>query len=325
MSTAREARPVSIAPRTIGVVLPPDEQAAFPGALEAAVARSGRPLRVVPDAPPDEVDYLVWNVDSGLTDFAPYARLRAILNTWAGVEGVVGRVRWPAHVPLVRMVESGMNEGMAEYFAAHVLRYHLDIDRAQAQSAEGRWEKWEPPLARDRTVGILGLGALGTAAAAMLRPIGFRLVGWSRTAKDLPGVECRHGADGLDAVVAAAEILLLVLPLTPATRGLMDDRTLARMPRGACLINAGRGALIDDDALLRALASGQLRHATLDVFREEPLPPGHPFWGHPGITVTPHIAAITRPGTAAEAIVAQIGRDLDGLSLQHVVDPARGY
>jgi glyoxylate/hydroxypyruvate reductase len=311
--------------RTIGVVLPADEQAAFPQALEAAVARSGRALRVVPDAAPEEVDYLVWNIDSGVTDFAPYTRLCAILNTWAGVEGVVGRVRWPDHVPLVRMVEPGMNEGMAEYFTAHVLRYHLDIDRAQAQSAAGLWQKWEPPVARDRTVGILGLGALGTATAAMLAPIGFRLLGWSRTAKALPGVDCRHGADGLDAVLSQAEILVLVLPLTPATRDLIDDRTLSLLPRGACLINAGRGPLIDDDALLRALASGQLRHATLDVFRDEPLPPGHPFWRHAQITVTPHIAAITRPGTAAEAIVAQIGRDLDGLVLQHVVDPARGY
>jgi glyoxylate/hydroxypyruvate reductase len=315
----------SLQTRTIGVALPPDEQAVFPRALEDAVARSGRPIRVAPDAAPHEIDYLVWNVDSGVTDFAPYARLRAILNTWAGVEGVVGRVRWPEHVPLVRMVEPGMNEGMAEYFTANVFRYHLDIDRAQAQSAEGVWEKWEPPLARDRTVGILGLGALGSATAAMLRPIGFRLLGWSRTPKELPGVDCRHGAEGLEAVLGRSEILVLVLPLTTATRDLVNARTLSLLPRGACLINAGRGALIDDDALLAALASGQLRHATLDVFREEPLPPAHPFWRHPGITVTPHIAALTRPSTAAEAIVAQIGRDLDGLALQHVVDPARGY
>ncbi len=159
----------------------------------------------------------------------------------------------------------------------------------------------------------------------MLRPIGFRLLGWSRTAKTLPGIDCRHGPDGLDEVLGRAEILVLVLPLTAETRDLLNDRTLSLLPRGACLINAGRGALIKDEALLTALASGRLRHATLDVFREEPLPPGHPFWRHPGITVTPHIAAITRPGTAAEAIVAQIGRDLDGLAFQHVVDPARGY
>ncbi len=268
--------------RTIGVVLSPDEQAVFPEALAAAVAEAGRPLKVVPDAPPAEVDYLVWNVDSGVIDFAAYTRLRAILNTWAGVEGVVGRVRWPEHVPLVRMVEPGMNEGMAEYFAAHALRYHLDIDRAQAQSAAGVWQKWEPPLARDRTVGILGLGALGTAAAAMLRPIGFRLLGWARTAKDLPGVDCRHGEDGLREVLGRAEILILVLPLTPSTENLLDARRLALLPRGACMVNAGRGALIDEAALLAALESGQVRHATMDVFRTEPLPPGPSVLAPPG-------------------------------------------
>ncbi len=311
--------------RMIGVVLPPDEQAVFPQALEAAVERSGRPLRVEQDPAPGEVDYLVWNVDSGVTEFGAFTRLRAILNTWAGVEGVVGRVRWPAHVPLVRMVEPGMNEGMAEYFAAHALRYHLDIDRALAQSAEGRWQKWEPRLARDRTVGILGLGALGTAVAATLRGLGFRLVGWSRSAKELPGVDCLHGDAGLRELLGRAEILVLVLPLTQATENLLNAETLALLPQGACLINAGRGALIDESALLTALASQQVRHATLDVFRTEPLPEDHPFWRHPSITVTPHIAAITRPATAAEAIVAQIGRDLDGLAFQHVVDAARGY
>lgn len=311
--------------RTIGIALDPEEASVFPAALEAAVAKSGLSLRVAPDAAPEEVDYLVYNVDSGVSDFSPYTRLRAILNTWAGVEKVVGRIAWPAHVPFVRMVEPGMNEGMAEYFTAHALRFHLDIDRAQRQSAEGLWEKWEPPLARDRTVCVLGLGALGTSIAVMLRGVGFRVMGWSRTARSIEGVECRHGEDGLRAVLSQAEILALILPLTPETENLLDAERLALLPRGSCIVNAGRGPLIDDEALLAALASGQVRHATLDVFRTEPLPPDHPFWRHPGITVTPHIAALTRPGTAAESIIRQIGRDLDGLEMQHIVEPARGY
>jgi glyoxylate/hydroxypyruvate reductase A len=311
--------------RIIGIALPAEETEAWRAALGAAVERSGRPLQIAAGAAPAETEYLVYNIDSGLTDFGRFPQLRAILNTWAGVEAVIGRIDWPAHVPFVRMVEPGMNEGMAEYFTAHALRYHLDIDRAQRQSTEGRWEKWEPPLARDRTVGILGLGELGAATAAMLRPLGFRLLGWSRTAKDLPGVDCRHGSDGLREVLSQAEILILILPLTPATENLLNEDALALLPRGACIVNAGRGGLIDDRALLAALASGLLRHATLDVFRDEPLPAGHPFWRHPGITVTPHIAAITRTGTAAEAILAQIARDLDGKPLQHVVDPVRGY
>ncbi len=311
--------------RIIGIALDAGEAAVFPQALEAAVARSGRRLRVVPDAPPSQVDYLVYNVDSGVSDFAPYARLRAILNTWAGVEKVVGRITWPQDVPFVRMVEPGMNEGMAEYFTAHALRYHLDIDRAQRQSAAGIWEKWEPPLARDRIVGVLGLGALGTAIVGALRGVGFRVTGWSRSPKSVPGVECRHGAEGLRAVLSEAEILAVILPLTAETENILNAERLGWLPRGACIINAGRGPLIDDDALLAALASGQVRHATLDVFRTEPLPPGHPFWRHPGVTVTPHIAAITRTASASEAIIEQIGRDMDGLALQHIVDPARGY
>jgi glyoxylate/hydroxypyruvate reductase A len=311
--------------RVIGIALPADETPAFAAALETAVARSGRPLRVLSDARPGEIDYLVYNIDSGVTDFSPYTRLRAILNTWAGVEKVLDRISWPARVPFVRMVEAGMNEGMAEYFTAHALRYHLDIDRAQRQSASGTWEKWDPPLARDRTVGILGLGALGTAVAAMLGAVGFRLAGWSRSPKELAGVDCRHGAEGFAHVLSRAEILAVLLPVTAETENILNARTLALLPHGACIINAGRGQLIDDDALLAALETGQVRHATLDVFRAEPLPSDHPFWRHPSITVTPHIAAITRAGTAAESIVAQIGRDLDGLALQYIVDPARGY
>lgn len=311
--------------RIIGIALPKDETAEWREALSAAVARSGRPLRVEPEAPAGAVDYLVYNIDSGVTDFAPYTRLRAVLNTWAGVEQVIGRIAWPAGVPFVRMVEPGMNEGMAEYFTAHVLRYHIDIDRAQAQSAAGTWQKWEPPLGRERNVGILGLGALGAHVAGVLAPFGFRLAGWSRTPRDLPGIDCRHGPEGLREVLGRAEILVVLLPLTPETENLLNVERLGWLPRGACIVNAGRGGLIDDAALLGALESGQLRHATLDVFREEPLPAAHPFWHHPRITVTPHIAAITRTGTAAGSIVAQIGRDMDGLPLQHIVDPTRGY
>lgn len=312
-------------PRVIGIALPADEKPDWAEALQAAVEKSGRPLRVVPDAAPAEIDYLVYNIDSGIRDFTPYTRLRTILNTWAGVEKVIGHLSWPAHIPFLRMVEPGMNEGMAEYFTAHALRYHLDIDRAQLQSAAGIWEKWEPPLARERTVGILGLGALGARIAAMLAGVGFRVEGWSRSPKSLPGITCHHGPEGLREVLSRAGILAVILPVTDGTRNILDAGALALLPRGAALINAGRGELIDDDALLAALGSGRLRHATLDVFRAEPLPPDHPFWRHPQITITPHIAAVTRTGSASEAILAQIERDMDGLAMEHVVDPARGY
>lgn len=310
--------------RLIQISLIPEQVGPWTAALREAIRDLD--VEIAPDGtPPGDIDYLVYNIDSGLTDFTPFTRLRAILNTWAGVEAIVGRLSWPDHVPFSRMVEPGLTLGMTEYLVAHTMRHHIDIDRAIRQSAEGVWQKWLPPLARDRTVGILGLGALGQAAAAALGGLGFRLAGWSRTPRELPGVDCHHGADGLAPVLKQSEILILILPLTPATDCVLNAETLGLLPRGAAIINAGRGPLIDDDALLAALASGQVGHATLDVFRQEPLPPDHPFWRHPKVTITPHIAAETRPETAAQAIADQIARDLRGEPLNHVVDPLRGY
>lgn len=311
--------------RIIGIGLPEDEAPIWVEALEAAIAESGRPLRVDRNASPEEIDYIVYNPFGTIRDFAPYTRLRAILNTWAGVEKILGNVALPEDVPFIRMVDDGMSRGMSEYFTGHVLRYHLDIDRAITQSAAAKWEEWEPPLAKDRSVGILGLGALGQSIAEMLGAIGFSLAGWSRSPKSLPGIACHHGPEGLRDVLARSEILVVILPLTDETGNVLDEDTLALLPRGACIINAGRGELIDDDALLAALDSGHLHHATLDVFRVEPLPGDHPFWRHPHITITPHIAAVSRHDSGAQAIIAQIGRDMDGQRFQNVVDLARGY
>jgi glyoxylate/hydroxypyruvate reductase A len=312
--------------RRVRVALEPEETEEWTAALEVALTEADLPVEIAgPDVPEAEIDYLVYNIDSGLTDFTPYTKLRAILNTWAGVESVVGKLDWPAHVPFCRMVEPGLTEGMVEYFTGHAMRYHLDIDRFQADSAAARWQKWSPPLASDRVVGVLGLGALGAATAEMLRSVGFQVTGWSRTPKDLQGVDCRAGSDGLRAVLAKSEILVVILPLTAETTNILNAETLAQLPAGACIINAGRGPLIDDDALLAALASDHIRHATLDVFREEPLPEAHPYWRHPKVTVTPHIAAITRARTATQVIAEQIARDLAGKPLCHIVDPERGY
>ncbi|MEM0988447.1 MAG: glyoxylate/hydroxypyruvate reductase A [Pseudomonadota bacterium] len=313
------------ATRTIGLAVDAEEHATILPELQRAAAASGRDLVVDPDATPEDVDYLVYNIDSGLTEFSAYTKLRAILNTWAGVEAVVGRITFPDGVPFCRMVEPGMTQGMSEYFVAHTMRYMIDIDRAVTQSADGVWQKWTPPLARQTPVGILGLGELGAATGAKLTALGFPVHGWSRSLKSLDGIICHAGDSGLAEVLSKSKILILILPLTPGTREIINAARLALLPRGACLINAGRGPLIDDTALLDALVSGRLRHATLDVFREEPLPPSHPFWGHPQITITPHIAAETRMDTAADAILEQIGRDLDGAALQHIVDPVRGY
>ena len=312
--------------RTVLMSMEPEEMPVWRDAFERQIAVSDMDLTLLPDdAEPSDVDYIVYNVDGGIRDFAPFTRLRAILNTWAGVEAVVGHLDWPEHIPFTRMVDPGMTQGMAEYFTGHAMRYHLDIDRFVADSADGRWLKWSPPLASKRSVGILGLGELGQATANMLTGLGFDVTGWSRSAKAVPGVTCLHGAEGLKATLQAAEILIVILPLTDATRDILNADTLALMPKGACVINAGRGPLIDDAALLQAIDTGHIRHATLDVFRTEPLPQDHGFWRNPKITVTPHIASITRPETACMSILQQIRRDLDGKPLLHVVDRERGY
>jgi glyoxylate/hydroxypyruvate reductase A len=223
------------------------------------------------------------------------------------------------------MVDAGLAEGMVDYVSAHVLRHHVGMD-AQILGQDGGWRnELVAPLARERTVGVLGLGALGRACATALARHGFRVVGWSRRPADVAGVACFCGPEGLDAVLAATEILVTLLPATPATDTLLDAARLARLPAGAVVINPGRGGLIDDAALLAALDRGHLAHATLDVFRTEPLPPDHPFWAHPRVTVTPHVAAATRPDTAAVVIAENIRRGEAGEPFLHLVDRAQGY
>ncbi|MCG6901564.1 MAG: NAD(P)-binding domain-containing protein, partial [Rhodobacter sp.] len=187
------------------------------------------------------------------------------------------------------------------------------------------WRPKAPPLARNRTVGILGLGELGSACARALTALNFNVIGYSRTPKAIPGVMCQSGPEGLQATLAVAEILVLLLPLTESTTNLLNAETLARMPRGAVIINPGRGPLIDDDALLGALDDGQIGHATLDVFHHEPLPQDHPFWAHPDVTVTPHIASETRTETATQVVVENIRRSEAGQPLLHLVDRTAGY
>ena len=155
--------------------------------------------------------------------------------------------------------------------------------------------------------------------------LGFDVSGWSRSAKNLPGVTCHHGEQGLAEALSRAEIVVLLMPDTADTENTLNAQTLSLLPKGARIINPGRGPLIDDDALLVALDSGQVGHATLDVFRTEPLPQDHPYWAHPNVTVTPHVAAETNPRTASEVIAEQIRRGEAGLPFENVVDRTRGY
>lgn len=299
-----------------------EQWAIYERPLRRALDRLGVAARLATDLPPEEVDYIVHAPDSAVQDFTPFTRARAVLGLWAGVESIVGNPT--LRLPLARMVDRGLTQGMVEYVTGHVLRHHLGMD-AHILHQDGVWRPAAPPLAHDRRVSVLGLGALGAACARMLSGIGFRVTGWSRRPKDIAGLRCLSGEDGLRQALAEADILVLLLPLTPATENLLDAGHLALLPRGAVIVNPGRGALIDDDALLAALDSGSLCHATLDVFRTEPLPPGHPFWAHPRVTVTPHIASQTRPDTAAEVIAENIRRGEAGEPFLHLVDPEAGY
>jgi glyoxylate/hydroxypyruvate reductase A len=300
----------------------PERWETYEKPLRDALARAGITAHLAQDIPAEEVDYIVYAPNSNLQDFAPYTRTKAVLNLWAGVEAIVGNQTLT--IPLVRMVDPGLTTGMVEWVTGHVMRYHLGIDTDILRNDQ-KWKPRVPPLARERSVTILGMGALGSAVARTLCQLGFQVTGWSRAPKQVSGVTCLHGAEGLGTALAHAEIAILLLPDTPATENTLNAETLARMPKGAFIINPGRGPLIDDDALIAALDSGHIAHATLDVFRVEPLPADHPYWAHPKVTVTPHIAAETRAVTASEVIVENIRRGEAGEPFINLVDRELGY
>ncbi|MDA7964097.1 glyoxylate/hydroxypyruvate reductase A [Ruegeria sp.] len=290
--------------------------------LSEGLRAAGLEFHLATDMPPDQVDYVVYAPNGGLSDFTPLTRLKAVLSLWAGIESISGNQTLT--VPLARMVDHGLTEGMTEWVVGHVLRYHLGMD-THITRQDGTWAPEAPPLAADRHVCILGLGTLGEAAARALAALNFNVTGWSRTPKGIPGIRCEHGAEGLRAALSQAEIVVLLLPDTAATQNILNAETLTLLPKGARIINPGRGPLIDDEALLAALNSGQIGHATLDVFRVEPLPADHPYWAHPNVTVTPHIASETRPPTAAQVICENIRRGEAGEPFLHLVDRQLGY
>ncbi len=311
---------------TITVLLSchPRHLATWRPALAHQFAAAGIAAAIVTNPPdPTAIDYIIHDPDSPLHDFTPFTRLRAVLSMWAGVETIAGNPTLT--VPLTRMVDPGIVEGMTEWITGQVLRHHLGFDQ-HIGNTTGNWlDTTCPPLARHRTVGILGTGVLGRAAAAILQALHFTVIGWSRQRRDGTDFVIHCGQSGLEHVLGTADLLVLLLPHTPATDTLLNADTLALMKPGSIIINAGRGALIDDTALLAALDEGTVAHATLDVFRTEPLPADHPFWAHPRISIWPHIAAATRVETASGVIVANIARHLAGQSLHDCVDPDRGY
>ena len=282
-------------------------------------------VRTWPDVgDPVEIEFaLVWAPPEGQLKSLP--NLKAIFSVGAGIDHFASDPDMPVGVPVVRMVEPGLTAGMTEFVVMSVLHHHRFMVDYANQQAAGEWHELQQVPAAKRCVGILGLGVLGTDAAEKLSVFGFQLAGWSRRAKDIPGVDCFHGPAGLTPFLNRSDILVCLLPLTPETEGILNARTFAQLPKGASVINVARGGHLVEEDLVPALDSGQISGATLDVFREEPLPEGHPFWRHPRIVLTPHVASMTNTETAAQVVLDNIRRCRAGEPLAHVVDWNRGY
>lgn len=275
-----------------------------------------------PDAP--TCDYaVICKPPSAM--FAGQPRLKTLFALGAGVDGLLAMPALPRDVPLVRMEDCGMATQMIEYaFYVALRRFRRFADYADAQR-DGRWAPRGLRMREDFSIGVLGLGVLGGAVARTLAEFGFALSGWSRMPKSIEGVDCLHGSTGLDDVLARSELLLVFLPLTGDTEGLLDGERLARLPEGAALANLSRGELLDDDAVIAALDSGRLSEAYLDVFEREPLPRDHRYWNHPRVRITPHVAALTPHVLACDQVADKIRKLESGEAVSGIVDRKRGY
>lgn len=271
---------------------------------------------------PDLVRYLItWTVPETL---ASYRNLEILFSIGAGVDQFP-LARIPPHVKVVRMVEDGVIRMMQEYVALAVLALHRNLPAYLHQQRKREWRPRPQRQTADRRIGILGLGVLATAVCQSLKPFGFPLMGWSRTGREIANVATYHGSDGLNLMLRRTDILVCLLPLTAETRGILSADLFARLPKGASLVHAGRGAQLDHDALVAALDSGQLSNAILDVTDPEPLPRDHALWSHPDILLTPHVASVTQPESAARAVIENIRRHRAGLDPIGLVDRTRGY
>jgi glyoxylate/hydroxypyruvate reductase A len=252
-------------------------------------------------------------------------RLKAAFNLGAGVDAALRALALSPGVPLVRLEDAGMGPQMAEYVGWAVTRHFRRFDLYGAQQARAEWRVHRPRARESFAVGVMGLGVLGAQVARSLRASGFPVLGWSARAKSIEGVRTYAGAAELAPFLAATQALVCLLPLTPDTAGLLNRATLSQLPRGAYVINVARGGLLVDEDLLALLDEGHLAGATLDVFREEPLPPGHRFWTHPLVFLTPHCSAVTLVADSVAQVAAKIRRLERGEPITGVVDRERGY
>lgn len=283
-----------------------------------------REVRVFPElGAREDIEFaLVYEPPPGLLASLP--KLKAIFSLWAGADHLASDPELPP-LPVVRMVERCMTASMTAHVVHQVLAFHVQALDYRALEAERHWQQLDLTAPWDRRVGFLGLGSLGGDAAEKLAALRFDVAGWTRTPKEIAGIGCYHGSGGLSAFLARTDILVCLMPLTEATRGILNRQLFDQLPRGACVINCARGGHLVETDLLAALDDGHLGAAALDVFAEEPLPDDHPFWRHPRIVVTPHIAAFSVAETAIESVVANIRRVEAGEPPLNVVDFTRGY
>ena len=282
-------------------------------------------IRISPElCDPSEIETaLVWKPPAGELGRLP--NLRLVISLAAGVDPLLEDESLSPAIPIVRLGESGMAPMMCQYIAHAVLRLHRRIEFFERAQCARRWDYALPPAADASRVGVMGLGSLGLPAAQTLAALGFPVAGWARSAKSIPGIECFHGAAGLAPFLARTDILVALLPLTAATRGLIDRRVFSGLPRGARLVSCGRGATLVEADLIAALNDGRIAAAVIDVFEKEPLAPDHPFWAMEQVLVTPHIATAPVPDIASAGVVENIRRLRAGETLLYRVDRERGY
>ena len=287
-------------------------RAALPAA-DVAVWEPGAPA----------ADYaVVWAPPQAFLDEQP--GLRAVFNIGAGVDALL-KLRLPPTARVVRLDDAGMSVQMAEYVCHAVIRHYREFDGYEADVRQGRWSYRKPRSRADFAVGVMGLGVLGSRVAQALRVFEFPVNGWSRSPKALDGVRGFSGREGFNDFLAASRVLVNLLPLTPDTQDILNRDTLSRLQPGGYVINVARGAHLVDEVLLALLDEGHLAGATLDVFRTEPLPAGHPFWTHPSIAVTPHTSARTLRDESIAQIAGKIRALEQGEPIAGIVDPVRGY
>ncbi|MBF0859280.1 glyoxylate/hydroxypyruvate reductase A [Gluconobacter sp. LMG 31484] len=289
-----------------------------------AKARPDMPFYVWPETgPKEDVRYLAaWKTPDDLATLFP--NLEVLFSLGAGIDQL-NLANVPPGVKIIRMVESSLVEGMIEYVLWAVLSFHRDMFRYARQQREHVWDGSHNRPAKLYRVGLMGMGELGSPVLEKLVSFGYECRGWSRSRREVPGVKSFAGAGELDAFLAETDILVCLVPLTDATRGILNRSLFEKLPKGACLINCGRGGHLVQDDLIPALDNGQLSQAVLDVATPEPLPPEHPFWDHPRIFLTPHIASAAQSDTAAEAVLANLRRYEAGELMTGVIDTGRGY